>query len=68
MAMALPLVTNIESRGRRHRYLMGTAGLVVTVLIAAAFAYFGIARGARLVLFAPLFIAALGFLQGYGGT
>jgi len=66
--MALPLVTNIGSRGRRRRYLMGAAGLAVTVLTAAAFAYFGIARGARLVLFLPLFVAALGFLQGYGGT
>jgi hypothetical protein len=47
---------------------MGAAGLAVTVLTAAAFAYFGIARGARLVLFLPLFVAALGFLQGYGGT
>jgi len=63
-----PLVTNIGSRGRRRRYLMGVAGLAVTVVTAAAFAYFGIARGARLILFAPLFIAALGFLQGWGGT
>lgn len=66
--MALPLVTNIGSHGRRRRYLMGVAGVAVTVLAAAGFAYFGIARGARLILFVPLFVGALGFLQGYGGT
>jgi len=66
--MALPLVTNIGSRGRRRRYLLGAAGLALTVLLAAAFAAFGIARGARLVLFLPLFIAALGFMQARGGT
>jgi hypothetical protein len=66
--MALPLVTNIGSRGRRRRYLMGVAGVAVTILAAAVFAYFGIARGARLVLFLPLFMGALGFLQGHGGT
>jgi hypothetical protein len=66
--MALPLVTNIESPGRRRRYLMGAAGVALTLLTAVAFAVFGVARGARLVLFVPLFIAALGFLQGHGGT
>ena len=66
--MALSLVTNIGSHGRRRRYLMGVAGVAVTVLAAAGFAYFGIGRGARLILFLPLFVGALGFLQGYGGT
>ena len=66
--MALPLVTNLGSRGRRRRYLMGAAGLAVTVLTAAVFAYFGIARGARLILFLPLFVAAMGFMQGHSGT
>jgi hypothetical protein len=66
--MALSLVTNLGSRGRRLRYLMGAAGLTLTVLLAAAFVVFGIARGARLVLFLPLFVAALGFLQGRTGT
>jgi hypothetical protein len=66
--MALPLVTNLESRGRHRRYLMGAAGAALTLLAAVAFAVFPVARGARLVLFVPLFIAALGFLQGHGGT
>ena len=66
--MALPLVTNLGSRGRRRRYLMGAAGLAVTVLTAVAFAYFGVARGARLILFLPLFVAAMGFMQAHGGT
>jgi len=67
-AMALPLVTNIGSRGRRRRYLMGAAGLAFTVLVAVALVAFGVARGARLVLFVPLFVAALGFRQGRTGT
>jgi hypothetical protein len=66
--MTPPLVTNLASRGRRRRYLMGAAGLMLTVLLAGAFLAFGVARGARLVLFVPLLIAALGFMQARGGT
>ena len=66
--MTLSLVTNLGSRGRRLRYLMGAAGLVLTLLLAAAFVVFGVARGARLVLFVPLFVAALGLIQGRTGT
>ena len=66
--MALPLVTNLGSRGRRRRYLMGAAGLVLTVLLAVGFTVFGVPRGARLVLFLPLFAAVLGFMQARGGT
>ena len=47
---------------------MGAAGLAVTVVLAAGFVVFGVARGARLVLFVPLLVAALGFLQAHGGT
>jgi hypothetical protein len=66
--MALPLVTNLESRGRRRRSLMGMAALALTLLLAAGFAFFGVARGPRLVLFVPLFVAALGFLQAHAAT
>jgi len=66
--MSTPLVTNIGAPGRRHRYIVGAAGLALTVLLAAGFAVFGMARGARLVLFLPLLVAALGFLQARGGT
>ena len=66
--MAPSLVTNLGSRGRRRRYLMGAAGLVLTLLLAAAFVVFGVARGARLMLVVPLFVAALGFIQGRTGT
>jgi hypothetical protein len=66
--MALPLVTNLGSRGRRVRSLMGAAGLALTVLLAAAFVFFGVARGARLILFLPLFTAALGFMQARSAT
>jgi len=66
--MALPLVTNIGSRGRRRRYLMGAVGLALTLLLAAGLVLFGAPRGARLVLFPPLLVAALGFFQGRGGT
>jgi len=66
--MALPLVTNIGSRGRRHRYLMCAAALGLSVLVAAGLVLAGAPRGARLILFVPLFLAALGFLQARGGT
>ena len=66
--MALPLVTNIGSRGRRRRALMGAAGLALTLLLAADFLFFGVPRGARLVLFVPLLVAALGFLQARQAT
>src|SRR5207247_10255370 len=66
--MALPLVTNLGSRGRRRRYLMGAAGLALTLLLAAGFVLFGAPRGARLVLFLPVFGPALGFFQARGGT
>ncbi len=66
--MALPLVTNLGSRGRRRRALMGAAGLALTLVLAAGFLVFGVARGARLVLFVPLLIAALGFLQAREAT
>ena len=66
--MAVPLVTNLESHGRRRRSLMGVAGAVLTLLLAGGFVLFGVARGARLVLFVPLLVAALGFLQAHGGT
>jgi len=66
--MAMPLVTNLESRGRRRRFLIGVAGVAVAVLLTAGFARFGVARGARLVLFVPLLVATLGFLQANAAT
>ena len=66
--MALPLVTNLGSHGRRRRYLMGATGLALTLLLAVGFVVFGVARGARLVHFVPLFVAALGVIQGRTGT
>jgi hypothetical protein len=62
------MATNLGERGRRRRYLMGAAGLVASLALAAALLLFGIARGARLVLFVPLLIAALGFFQGRSAT
>ena len=66
--MAAPLVTNIGSRSRRLRSLMGVVGIAVTVLLGVAFTVFDVARGARLIFFIPLLVAALGFLQARGGT
>ncbi len=66
--MALPLVTNLGARGRRRRYLMGAAGLAVTLVVGAGLALAGAPLGARLVLFLPLFAGALGLLQARGGT
>jgi uncharacterized membrane protein (UPF0136 family) len=66
--MALPLVTNLGSRGRRRRYLLAACGLGVALLAAAALVGVAAPRGARLLLFVPLFVAALGLLQARGGT
>jgi hypothetical protein len=66
--MALPLVTNIGARGRRRRALMGAAGVALALLLTAGLLGFDVARGARLVLFVPLLVAALGFLQARSAT
>jgi hypothetical protein len=66
--MALPLVTNLGSRGRRRRSLVGAAGFAVALAAGAGLAALGAPRGARLVLFVPLFAGALGVLQARGGT
>ena len=66
--MALPLVTNIGSRGRRRRYIIGAVGLGVGLLVTVAFLALGVPRGARLVLFLPFFFGALGVLQARGAT
>jgi hypothetical protein len=62
------MVTNLGERGRRRRYLMGALGLVASLALAAAFLLLDVARGARLVLFLPLLVAALGFLQARSAT
>jgi hypothetical protein len=62
------VVTNLGERGRRRRYLMGAVGLVASLALAAALLLLGVARGARLFLFVPLLIAALGFLQARSAT
>jgi hypothetical protein len=62
------VVTNLGERGRRRRYLMGAVALLASLALAAALLLLGVGRGARLVLFVPLLIAALGLLQARGGT
>jgi hypothetical protein len=66
--MAIPLVTNIGSGGRRRRYVIGGAALAVALLLLAGIVLGGAPRGARLVVFLPFLVGALGFLQAQGGT
>jgi hypothetical protein len=66
--MAIAPVTNIGAIGRRRRYVIGGVALAVALALAGGFALGGVPRGARLVLFLPFFLAALGFLQAHGGT
>ena len=66
--MALPVVTNIGSRGRRRRYLVAAAGLGAGLLLAGGFVGLGMARGARLLVLLPFFVGALGLFQALAGT
>jgi hypothetical protein len=66
--MAVPLVTNIGSGGRRRRYVIGAVALGVGLAATVALVAFGVARGARLLVFVPFFLGMLGLLQARGGT
>jgi hypothetical protein len=59
---------NIGPGGRRLRVLGGLALLAVAVVGAVLLVLGGVARGARLALFAPLLGAAVGLLQARDHT
>lgn len=61
--MATNEAANIGERERRKRRVMGFVALTVGVAAAFALVAFGAPRALRLVVFAPFWIAGLGFLQ-----
>ena len=60
---AIAPVANLGPRQRLRRLLGGGVALVVAVVVAVVLAKLGAARPWRLVLFAPLWSAALGAFQ-----
>lgn len=64
----MALATNIGSAGRSRRYLLGAAGLVVGLALAAALILGGAPLGARFLVFLPFAFGALGILQARGHT
>ena len=63
MRHTVACIPNIGPQGRRRRFIWGAAALGASVLVAAALAVSGVDRRWRLVVFLPLWIAALGVLQ-----
>lgn len=64
----MPTACNIGSSGQHRRYIIGGVALVVGVALAAALVLGGAPQGARLLVFIPFAIAALGILQARGQT
>ncbi len=63
-----PTVRNIGPAGRRRRYLMAGALLVVGAGITLVMVVAGIARGYRLAAALPFAMAALAFFQARAHT
>jgi hypothetical protein len=61
-------VANIGPRGQQQRLRLGIFALVADALLAGVLFGLGAPRGWRLVLFPPLWIAALGFFQSRDKT
>ena len=59
-----PGVCNLSDAEARRRNIAGWIGLAVTVLLEAFFVYTHTAPIFRIVLFIPVVIGAMGFLQG----
>jgi hypothetical protein len=64
----MPTACNIGSSGQHRRYIIGGVALLVGVALAAALVLGGAPQGARLLVFIPFAIAALGILQARGQT
>ena len=61
-------IANIGPRERRRRLRLGIAALSASVVIAVVLAATGVHRAWRMVLFFPLWVAALGFFQARDKT
>jgi len=64
----MPAACNIGVSGQHRRYIIGGVALVVGVALATALVLGGAPQGARLLVFIPFAIAALGILQARGQT
>jgi len=64
----MPAACNIGASGQHRRYIIGGVALVVGVALATALVLGGAPQGARLLVFIPFAIAALGILQARGQT
>lgn len=64
----MPAACNIGSSGQHRRYIIGGVGLLIGVVLAAALVLLGAPQGARLLVFVPFALGALGFFQARGQT
>jgi hypothetical protein len=64
----MPAACNIGSNGQQRRYIIGAVALLVGVALAAALVLTGAPQGARLLVFLPFGLGALGVLQARGQT
>ena len=64
----MPAACNIGSSGQHRRYIIGGVALLTGVLLAAGLVIFGAPQGARLLVFVPFAMGALGIFQARGQT
>jgi hypothetical protein len=64
----MPVAFNIGSSGQHRRYIIGAVALLVGVALAAALVLTSAPQGARLLVFLPFALGALGILQARGQT
>lgn len=63
MRYTVACIPNIGPKGRRRRFIWGAVALGASVLLAVALAVGGADRRWRVMVFLPLWIAALGVFQ-----
>jgi len=59
----IPGVCNIGAAERRTRRIVGLIGVILTILFIVFSLFFKVDRTYRIVIFFPLFISSMGFLQ-----
>jgi hypothetical protein len=68
MNAATACIPNIGPRQRQKRVVTGVVSLVVALLLAGVLLITAVARPWRLVVFAPLWVGAIGLFQAYEKT
>ena len=64
----MPAACNIGSSGQHRRYIIGGVALLTGVVLAAVLVIFAAPQGARLLVFIPFALGALGIFQARGQT